>query len=100
MIDTSKMRVVHNKCSLCNKKMSEKLFKVGASEWGNRTCNDCKNKERLQDEAIDISNRVATSEFQKQKDAWISNRTKGIDQPNFKFKPKYITKNGKKVRMK
>jgi ribosome-binding protein aMBF1 (putative translation factor) len=99
-MDISKMRVVHNKCSLCGKKMNEKLFKVGANEWGNRICNDCKKKETLQDEAIDISNLISTPEYKKQRDVWIDNRSKGIDQPSFKFKPRYITKNGKRIRIK
>jgi hypothetical protein len=80
--------------------MSEKLSRLGDKGYGNRICNKCKRKEKEQNIAVDISNLISTPEWKRQKDIWLDNRAKGIDQPNFKFiKPKFRVINGKRVRL-
>ncbi len=99
-MDISNWRVVDDKCGYCGKQMSKsKDAKIG--QGGNRKCIDCIKKDKGIDDHHKYFDIVDSPEYKRQKALWIENRTKGIDQPNFKFKkPKFRTIKGKKVRIK
>lgn len=104
IMQLDKIHRVYDKCGVCDKKMPRITVPItdrkAIEKADQRICNSCKKSEKLENQKVMMSEIVASPEYKKERDVWLDNRVKGIDQPSFKFKGKFITKDGKRIRIK
>ena len=99
---------VTNVCMKCKKRGKETEYPYTAkgekdSERHSKKyylCSKCQEKEDAKKSLSDaVINYQKPDGYDEQRAKWVKNRALGIEQPNFKYKPKYITKKGNKFRI-